>query len=360
MCGGVFIAKIRAYLSMLLYDFVVDFVKKRGYNESQEEVLEIKTSKGDNKLRHLVLLLHVISVAIIAVSVAKVFEFHIKSDKSNLYFLRWMRAFFVLFLSSEMLNMILFYDYGVTFLGFPRLAYRIGWDLVLFLTIFSWIAAQKYIFESKIAQRIVIANKYFLAIYVTAWCILNVFVSENYSQLVMIFDNMQMLLLCIGIICSIKKLSKCEGTEKRVVLWSTVVSILFVNHLLIQFYPFSNPLQFEVGYIISNIIIIVSADQFIRAFVQKCNEKVRTSASDDEAKLQAVLTEIQQEFNLTEREIEILREVYIGKSNKEIASSLFISLSTVKTHLHTLFKKLDADSRQALITKLDDEILKSL
>jgi len=40
-----------------------------------------------------------------------------------------------------------------------------------------------------------------------------------------------------------------------------------------------------------------------------------------------------------------------GKSNKEIANELFISLSTVKTHITNIYNKLKVSSRQELLRK---------
>ena len=48
---------------------------------------------------------------------------------------------------------------------------------------------------------------------------------------------------------------------------------------------------------------------------------------------------------LSERELEILRLVAQGKSNKEIASELFISINTVKVHLAKIFQRIGAASR---------------
>jgi DNA-binding NarL/FixJ family response regulator len=48
---------------------------------------------------------------------------------------------------------------------------------------------------------------------------------------------------------------------------------------------------------------------------------------------------------LTEREVEVLRGVAGGKSNKTIASELGISEGTVKTHMKSILPKLDASDR---------------
>ena len=48
---------------------------------------------------------------------------------------------------------------------------------------------------------------------------------------------------------------------------------------------------------------------------------------------------------LSAREIEVLQRMAAGKSNKEIAAELFISEGTVKTHVKSIFSKLDVVSR---------------
>ncbi|MCM3094323.1 MULTISPECIES: response regulator [unclassified Cytobacillus] len=56
-------------------------------------------------------------------------------------------------------------------------------------------------------------------------------------------------------------------------------------------------------------------------------------------------TERQPLEELTKRELEVLREIAKGKSNKEIASSLFITEKTVKTHVSNLLSKLELSDR---------------
>ena len=52
---------------------------------------------------------------------------------------------------------------------------------------------------------------------------------------------------------------------------------------------------------------------------------------------------------MSERELEVLQLLAAGRSNRQIASELFVSVGTVKTHLNNLYRKLVAHSRtQAL------------
>lgn len=54
---------------------------------------------------------------------------------------------------------------------------------------------------------------------------------------------------------------------------------------------------------------------------------------------------------LSERETEILRRISTGGSNKEVARQLGISPSTVRTHVESVFRKLQCTTRAAATLK---------
>jgi DNA-binding NarL/FixJ family response regulator len=61
---------------------------------------------------------------------------------------------------------------------------------------------------------------------------------------------------------------------------------------------------------------------------------------------------------LTEREFEIAQLIYDGVTNTQIAERIYISINTIKTHLKSIYLKLDANTRLEVIQKLREWMLK--
>ena len=62
-------------------------------------------------------------------------------------------------------------------------------------------------------------------------------------------------------------------------------------------------------------------------------------------------TSLVSQLELSKRALEILNLLAQGHSNQEIAAKLFVSLSTVKTHIQNLFEKLDVKRRTQAVEK---------
>lgn len=58
------------------------------------------------------------------------------------------------------------------------------------------------------------------------------------------------------------------------------------------------------------------------------------------------------EYNLSNRENQVLEGIRSGKSNKEIGATLFISVNTVKYHVKNIYEKLDINNRKEVVEKL--------
>lgn len=55
--------------------------------------------------------------------------------------------------------------------------------------------------------------------------------------------------------------------------------------------------------------------------------------------------------NFSSRELEVLRCLAAGFSNKKIAEQLFISKNTVKTHIQNIYHKLEVNNRTEAASK---------
>jgi DNA-binding NarL/FixJ family response regulator len=80
-----------------------------------------------------------------------------------------------------------------------------------------------------------------------------------------------------------------------------------------------------------------------------CIRAVHAGEAYLQPKVAAKLVQRVQEHQLTEREEQILKLLAEGKSNRAIGQALHITESTVKSHLKSLFVKLDATSRAEAI-----------
>lgn len=58
-----------------------------------------------------------------------------------------------------------------------------------------------------------------------------------------------------------------------------------------------------------------------------------------------------QDLGISKREFEVLQELVSGVSNKEIGEKLFLSESTVKSHLSSIYTKLHVKNRAQAINK---------
>jgi DNA-binding NarL/FixJ family response regulator len=60
-------------------------------------------------------------------------------------------------------------------------------------------------------------------------------------------------------------------------------------------------------------------------------------------------TRVQESLHLPQRQAEITRHIMGGKSDKQIAHAMGISVATVRTHVSRLFRKFDLNDRMELV-----------
>jgi len=107
------------------------------------------------------------------------------------------------------------------------------------------------------------------------------------------------------------------------------------------------------GYIVKPFnekTLLATLEIAISNFAQKSNKQV---PSINMAKINKHLIS-----PVSEREFDVLEQIYAGKPNMQIADSLFISFNTVKKHINNAYIKLDVNSRSTAIARLRELMLK--
>ncbi|TYK60732.1 response regulator transcription factor, partial [Staphylococcus pseudintermedius] len=78
---------------------------------------------------------------------------------------------------------------------------------------------------------------------------------------------------------------------------------------------------------------------------------------DAQQVMDTVITKPHMLNKLSKRETEVLKEMAKGKTNKEIAETLFVSEKTIKTHVSHIFSKLEVTDRtQAAIYAMENHL----
>jgi DNA-binding NarL/FixJ family response regulator len=130
--------------------------------------------------------------------------------------------------------------------------------------------------------------------------------------------------------------------KKTIFIFSTLIIALLVLFQLSKYSVMSGDLNIE--FMIAGIALIFF---LIGIYLNKksLQKKITLNSSGkiDDKKIS--------ELGISNREYEILIKISEGLSNKEIAEKLFVSESTVKTHISNLYVKLDVKRRTQAIQR---------
>jgi DNA-binding NarL/FixJ family response regulator len=92
-------------------------------------------------------------------------------------------------------------------------------------------------------------------------------------------------------------------------------------------------------------------DELLRAVRAAARGEVALSPSVAARLMSRLRTPAPSTGPLSQRELEVLRLVAAGNTNREVAARLFITEATVKTHLLNLYAKLDVNDRAAAVAE---------
>ncbi|WP_298733362.1 LuxR C-terminal-related transcriptional regulator [uncultured Chitinophaga sp.] len=141
--------------------------------------------------------------------------------------------------------------------------------------------------------------------------------------------------------------------NKHVLLYGASLAVLLflLKWLELRFIILDHALEIYIG-----VIALLFTALGIWLALKLARPKVETVIVEKEVHISRppVFTLNSTELNklgLSSRELEVLQLMAEGLSNQEIASRLFVSLNTVKTHSSNLFIKMDVKRRTQAIEK---------
>src|SRR5262245_15560174 len=141
--------------------------------------------------------------------------------------------------------------------------------------------------------------------------------------------------------------------HRATIIYSISLALLLflLKWLELRFIIFHHSFEIYIGF-----IAIIFTGLGIWLAIKLSKPKIETVVVEKQVYVtnneNAVLnTSLITQLDLSKRELEILSLLAQGHSNQEIASTLFVSLSTVKTHIQNLFEKLEVKRRTQAVEK---------
>jgi DNA-binding CsgD family transcriptional regulator len=144
------------------------------------------------------------------------------------------------------------------------------------------------------------------------------------------------------ILLAAKQTALLSGQSRRVLVLANAALVVFYAA---QYLPGSEGILFKsIGHFFFFFGNTFLAVYFV--YTVKYESAPRTELPSQEAFINR--------FGLTSRESEIIGEIYSGKTNQEIADTLFVTLQTIKDHTSRIYQKTDVKSRAQLIRLMRD------
>jgi len=132
--------------------------------------------------------------------------------------------------------------------------------------------------------------------------------------------------------------------KKIVLLYGALLAILVILLRILEYRYFVRELSVEIY--VGLIAVLFTAFGIWIGLKIINRQQPRAILTDSEIDFEKL-----RPHGITERELDVLRLMAGGYSNREIADKLFVSLHTVKTHCSNLYSKLDVKRRTQAIQK---------
>ncbi len=268
---------------------------------------------------------------------------------------RWSK--FLVVFSSTLLGVVFSYAIVQFSLLFEQTlalkVFRVVWDvlfhvdvafLIVFIPLFiNWTIARPVNASEKVLFSLVTAV--FSLSYAAS------LISERYIYTFLQFFSFAIVIIYTIVIMA-RALSNIEsrGVKKVAVTIIAVSAAALAAFILTFIFPFISPLVFALVSLLYFIMLLVFL--FVAIGHQERRTGKRNEDLIDEKKHLAEL--VIEKYHITEREVEIIRLIKSGLTNKEIGGELNISVNTVNNHIANIFTKTGVRCRIDLLNLFEE------
>lgn len=231
-------------------------------------------------------------------------------------------------------------------------------DCLIAILVYLWLQVEVGLSCAQEEHKLIKLGQKFVLLYLAVWLIAVAFFIQH-SWIRLLIDIPLICLLVIGSVAIILQ-GKKDGKEKQILLYEGIITF-FLTCNYVTYLVSESGLLLSTGKNIMDItiffwlvinaanLVILYKKDFVESFLKEDAGTVQSLNLEDAMDL------VKQKYELTNREIEILTEVYNGKTNTQIAEDLFISESTVKAHIYNIFRKMNVKSRVEAVCIIREE-----
>lgn len=231
-------------------------------------------------------------------------------------------------------------------------------DCLIAILVYLWLQVEVGLSCAQEEHKLIKLGQKFVLVYLAVWLIAVAFFIQH-SWIRLLIDIPLICLLVIGSVAIILQ-GKKDGKEKQILLYEGIITF-FLTCNYVTYLVSESGLLLSTGKNIMDItiffwlvinaanLVILYKKDFVESFLKEDAGTVQSLNLEDAMNL------VKQKYELTNREIEILTEVYNGKTNTQIAEDLFISESTVKAHIYNIFRKMNVKSRVEAVCIIREE-----
>ena len=269
---------------------------------------------------------------------------------------------FVLFFAGMLViccyDMIIYYcDYVIGVLSNLKVL-RIG-NCIIAGTMLLWVNLQSCIVEREALNLLDGLVKKYLVFYIAMWMLLTVFLRiEHFYTLKWLLLATDVILIVAFMASAVARIIYAAAAGMKIELYYMILvtAMLLWNYISYfwgetsVYWGNSRFIREPLDLTIVFWLIINAGSLFFayhKTFITVLDRE--EDGMSDRRTLKGRINDVCEQYKLTPRERELMELIYAGMSNKEIAETLFLSESTVKTHIYNIFRKLEVKNRVGVI-----------